>query len=142
NVGIFKYKWNIVKGNLNLEDTSIVPLGTNQRELYILPHGTDDSEYTFGVEVTDAKNSNISARAEITIPLIRAPRGGKLTITPSTAQSITGEFVLVTGGWTADPESLPLRYQFYRVVDGVDIPISTLPRLSAVQVVKAPPTTE
>lgn len=130
--GQVKYEWSVTEGSLNLQDPSVAPRGPTEPVLFIKERKLTQSRYKFTLTVTVGTQTSVTS---VVIEPIQPPTGGSLSVSPDSAASLDGAFVLTTSGWTSTEE---FHFIYYVVQDGIDVPLHNDPTPSVRIVVAAP----
>ena len=88
--------------------------GTNVVQLSLRPGlFVEGLRYTFSLKAKyTASTSKDQGIAAVTVLINEAPKGGALTITPSSGRALNTTFTWQTAGWSDDPSDYPLAYIF------------------------------
>lgn len=133
------YSWSVQQGNLDLTDKNINILGINNPEIYLLPNVLTERVYRFRLTATIP--GGVSGYSDVEIKVNQPPEQGRLLIHADNipAVSMQDDLILTAVEFYDDPSELPLSYAFFRVENGVDIPLNIIRQLSAQIIIKAPP---
>src|SRR5690606_27727022 len=129
------YNWTVVEGNIDLNDKSAAPFGTNQLQLFIEGSKLIDSKYVFKFSATSQSSLAVGS-AQIVKYINLPPFGGQLVSNVQQAKSLQDTIRLTTFGWNDISEDLPLRYTFYQVIQlenggTIDQPLHPFPQSKA-----------
>src|SRR5690606_3017984 len=89
------YNWIVVEGNIDLNDKSVAPFGTNQLQLYIEGSKLIDSQYVFKFSATSQSSLAVGS-AQIVKIINLPPFGGQVVSNVPQAKSLQDTIRLTT----------------------------------------------
>ena len=111
------YKWSLVSGStqINLEDSSLVPTGINNRFLKISPGVLQEGgSYVLQLDVSQGLNTGFSQQSLTTN---QPPQNGTCTVSPTSGDAGSTKFTISCTEWADDPLDEPFSYRYSFIRD-------------------------